>query len=77
MTETTEPKKSKINSRWRKGAQRYSTKTTVEQTRHVRQANGSRRKESDAPTEARYVDRAHEVAGWRNGARVQKLGDSK
>jgi hypothetical protein len=63
----------KMNSRWRLGAQRYSTKTTVEHSRSVRQADGSFRREVDAPTEARFVERTHEAAGWRKGARIRKL----
>jgi hypothetical protein len=61
-----------INSRWRKGAQRYSTDRTIEQTRFVRQPNGYRRRESDSPTEVRFVERVHEATGWHNGARIRK-----
>jgi hypothetical protein len=64
----------KMNSRWRKNAQRYSTERTVEHTRFVRQADGSRRRETDAPTEVRYVERVREAEGWRKGARVKKRG---
>jgi hypothetical protein len=67
------PKKIKMNSRWRKGAARFSPKTTVEQTRFVKDADGYRRRVSDAPSEARFVERSHEAAGWRNGARVRKV----
>jgi hypothetical protein len=70
----TKPRKVKMNSRWRKGAQRYSTERTVEQTRFVKQPDGSRRRETDAVAEPRFVDRAHEVAGWRHGAKVRKQG---
>jgi hypothetical protein len=70
VTEETKP--GKMNSRWRKGAQRYDTKRTVEHTRHVRMADGSRRRETDAPTEVRFCERAHEATGWRNGARIRK-----
>jgi hypothetical protein len=63
----------KLNCRWRKGAVRYDTKRTVEQTRFVRQADGSRRRETDAPTEVKFCERVHEQAGWRNGARIRKL----
>jgi hypothetical protein len=66
-----------MNSRWRKGAQRYDTKRTVEQTRFVRQPDGSRRRETDAPTEQKYCERAHEQPGWKNGARIRKRGDTK
>jgi len=66
----------KINSRWR-GAQRYSTDRTVEHTRHVRQPSGHYRKETDALTEVRFVERMHEANGWRKGARIKKLGDVK
>jgi hypothetical protein len=68
----TEPKKIKMNSRWRKGAVRYSPKTTVEATRFVKQPNGGRRRETDAPTEVRFCERLHASPGWRNGARVSK-----
>lgn len=62
----------KQNSRWRKDAKRYSTERTVEQTRHVQRPDGVRRRVTDAPSEARFVERAHEAAGWRGGARVRK-----
>lgn len=68
---TTGPRK-KLNSRWRKHAQRYSSDRTVEQTRYVRQPDGSRRRKTDAPTEVAFVARLREPAGWRNGARVSK-----
>ena len=71
------PRSVKMNSRWRKGAQRYDTKRTVEQTRFIKQLDGSRRRETDAPTEVRFVERAHEAAGWRKGARIKKTGDVK
>jgi hypothetical protein len=79
VTEATQPapkpKKIKMNSRWRKGAQRYDSKRTVDHTRFVRQPDGSRRKESDSPTEVKYCERAHERAdnGWRKGARIRKV----
>lgn len=63
---------SKPNSRWRKGAERYSTKRTVEDVRHVRDPDGIFRRETDAPTEVRFNDRRHSPPGWRNGARVTK-----
>jgi hypothetical protein len=63
-----------VNSRWRKGAQRYDTKRTVEQTRFVRQPGGARRRETDAPTEQKFCERVHEQPGWKNGARIQKRG---
>jgi len=62
----------KMNSRWRKGAQRYSTERTVEHTRSVRQADGNRRRETDSVTEVRFVERAHEGPEWRKGARIRK-----
>lgn len=74
-TETAyEPKKA-MNSRWRKGAQRYSSDRTIEHTRYVRQPDGSRRRKTDAPSEVQFVSRLRETFGWRNGARVRKLGD--
>lgn len=58
-------KPKKLNSRWRKGAERYSSKRTVEDRTH-----------KDAPTEVRYNERRHEQPGWRNGARIKtKTGD--
>lgn len=63
---------SKMNSRWRKGAQRYSTERTVEHTRFVREPSGHFRREVDAPTETRFCDRLHQSAGWRGGARGRK-----
>jgi hypothetical protein len=68
------PEQTKMNCRWRKGAQRYDTKRTVEQTRHVRMADGGFRRESDAPTEVKYCERMHEATGWRHGAKVRKRG---
>lgn len=73
MTEELKKPK-KLNSRWRKGAIRYSSERTIEHTRHVRQADGSRRRETDAPTEARYVERFRDADGWRKGARIRKRG---
>lgn len=64
--------KRKIHSRWRKGAQRYPSDRTVEHTRYVRQSDGSRRRKTDAPTEAAFVQRLHEGSDWRHGARVRK-----
>lgn len=66
--------KIKINTRWRKGAQRYGS-TTVEHTRFVKTSDGARRKKTDSPSEVIFVSRLHEPTGWRNGARVKKLGD--
>lgn len=68
----TEPKRRKINSRWRKGAQRYPSDRTVEHTRYGRQPDGARRRKTDAPTEAVFVARLHEAEGWRHGARIVK-----
>ena len=62
----------KLNCRWRKGAQRYDQKRTVEDVRFIRLSDGARRKEADSPNEVKYCDRRHETAGWRNGARVRK-----
>ena len=58
---------SKMNSRWRKGAERYSAKRTVEDRRLV-----GDRYENDAPAEVRFIERKHSPAGWRNGARITK-----
>jgi hypothetical protein len=71
----TEGKPKKLNSRWRKGAVRYSTERTVEVTRHTQQADGKRRRETDAVSEPRFIERLHEATGWHRGARVRKLGD--
>ena len=43
-----------MNSRWRKGAERYSAKRTVEDRRLV-----GDRYENDAPTEVRFIERKH------------------
>lgn len=74
MTDETQgvPMRRKINSRWRNGAVRYSTDRTVEHTRYVRQPDGSRRRKTDAPTEAAFVERLREPADWRKGARIRK-----
>lgn len=65
----------KINSRWRKGAQRYSTERTVDVVSHARQADGKRRREVDSLTEVRFCERTHEQPGWRKGARIRKRGN--
>ena len=70
MTEEQKPKK--LNSRWRKGAQRYSAERTVDRTRQVRQADGKYRRETDAVTEPRFVESIHEGPEWRKGARIRK-----
>lgn len=57
-----------INSRWRKGAVRYSSERTVEQTRFVRTARGIRRV-TDSPTEVKFCERSRQPFGWRGGAR--------
>jgi hypothetical protein len=74
MTDET-TKSTKLNTRWRKGAQRYPSNRTVEHTRYVRQADGSLRRKTDSPSEVIFVSRLRESPGWRNGARVKKLGD--
>lgn len=71
-TETAYEPRKRINSRWRKSAQRYSSDRTVEHTRYVRQPDGSRRRKTDAPTEIVFVQRMHEGSDWRHGARVRK-----
>lgn len=65
----------KLNTRWRKGAQRYSSDRTVEHSRYVKTPDGARRRKTDSPSEVMFVSRMHEPTGWRNGARVRKLGD--
>jgi hypothetical protein len=75
VSETEAKKPTKLNSRWRKGAARYSTKTTVEHTRHIRTPEGVFRREQDSPIEAKYVERMHAAPGWRNGARITKRGN--
>ena len=71
MSEVTEKPK-KLNSRWRKGAERYSQQRTVEDTRYARDARGHWKRETDSPTEKAFVERRHQSAPWRNGARVRK-----
>lgn len=75
--ETAYAPRTNINSRWRKGAQRYRSDRTVEHTRYVRQPDGTRRRKTDAPSEVQFVGRLREADGWRNGARIRKPGDSK
>jgi hypothetical protein len=57
---------SKPNSRWRKGAERYSSKTTVERTT----LGKDRRRETNSLTEAKACEQARESLGWFKGARV-------
>ena len=63
----------KMNSRWRKGAQRYDGKRTVETARWTTNADGFMRLERKAVTEILFVARGHEPYGWRNGAKVRKI----
>ena len=63
-----ELKRKKMNSRWRKGAQRYSSERTVESSA----GDGEGRRSSSRLTEARWVEAQHEQPGWRNGARIRK-----
>jgi hypothetical protein len=58
---------SKPNSRWRKGAERYSSKTTVERTT----LGKDRRRETNSLTEAKACEQAKERSGWKNGARIR------
>lgn len=67
------PRKIKMNSRWRKGAQRYSSERTVELAHWVREPDGGRRLERKAVTEILFVQRGHEPYGWKNGAKVRKV----
>jgi hypothetical protein len=69
---TDEPKKKKVLSRWGKNTPRYDSKRTVDHTRFVKGPDGARRRETDAPTEAKFCERSHEQSGWRNGARIRK-----
>lgn len=56
----------KMNSRWRKGAQRYSSDRSME----IRGKN-----ETERVTELVFVERLHAQPGWRNGAKIRKLGN--
>jgi hypothetical protein len=70
----------KLNSRWRSKdvpPRRYDPKRTVEHTRYVRQADGTRRRETDAPTEQKYCERMHTQPGWHRGAKVRKVIERK
>jgi hypothetical protein len=64
---------SNINSRWRKGAQRYSSDRTVESVQWVRNPEGGRRLVRKAVSEVLFVNLAHELPGWRKGARLRKI----
>jgi hypothetical protein len=64
---------SKINSRWRKGAQRYSSKRTVESARWVKDPSFGRRLVRKMVTELLFVEQGHEPYGWRHGARLHKV----
>jgi len=63
-----------MNSRWRKGAIRYSQERTLDDARWVRESATSRHKrlERDAVTEVAFCERRHEQTGWSRGARVRK-----
>jgi len=67
------PKSTKLNSRWRKGAQRYSSERTVDVTRYPKQTDGKRRRETDSASELSFISRSHEATGWHRGARVRKV----
>lgn len=69
--ETAKPRK--MNTRWRKGAPRYSSERTVETARWVKQPDGGKRLERKAVTEILFVARAAEPYGWKNGAKVRKI----
>jgi hypothetical protein len=62
-----------INSRWRKGAQRYGGDRTVESAHWVRTGDGGRRLVRKAVTEVLFVQMAHEPFGWRHGAKVRSI----
>lgn len=62
-----------INSRWRKGGQRYDSKRTVETAHWVKDPNGGRRFVRKAVAEALFVERVRESHGWKNGAKVRKV----
>ena len=64
---------SKINSRWRKGAQRYSEKRTVELTRWVKDFAFGHRLVRKVVTEILFVAMGREPYGWKNGAKVRKV----
>jgi hypothetical protein len=63
---------SKPRSRWRTGAQRYSSERTAEQAHWVKDPGGGRRLSRKAVTEMVFVANAHEQTGWKNGAKVRK-----
>lgn len=62
-----------MNSRWRKGAQRYDSKRTVESSRWVNDPAFGKRLVRKVVTEVLFVAYAHEPYGWKNGARVRKI----
>jgi hypothetical protein len=64
---------SKSKSRWRGGAQRYSTTRTVEHASWVPDLGGGLRLVRKMLTEAAFVAVHREPYGWHNGARVRKV----
>ncbi len=70
QTEAKKPKK-KLNSRWRKGAVRYSNERMVDDARWVRRGK-FHRLESDSIGEIAFCERRYEGIGWRKGARITK-----
>lgn len=63
----------KMNSRWRKGAVRYSGDRVVESSHWVRDPLGGKRRVVKAVTEVLFVLQGHEPYGWKNGAKVRKV----
>jgi hypothetical protein len=55
------------NTRWRKGAERYSTKRSLDDVRWIKGV-----KTEDSVTEVAFCERRHSSPGWHRGARVRK-----
>lgn len=57
-----EPKRKKLNNRWRSGDGRYTESRIVDD-----EQNG------DAVDELTFINRRREGPGWRNGAKLRKI----
>ena len=63
--------KKKPNSRWNKGAERYSAQKFVEASRWEKMPDGSRRRVEENVSQADYAKRFADQHGWHGGAKVR------
>lgn len=68
-----EPKKRKLNSRWRRPNLRYSTERKIERARWARNGRRAWRLSIDSVSEVGYCREIREAAGFHRGARVRMI----